>query len=161
MTPDLENIRSLLEKVKDPEIPVLTIQDLGILRDVQFENDRYIITITPTYVGCPAMNLIERYIQLCLDEEGIENYEIKTVLSPAWTTDWMTEEGKEKLKNYGIAPPVQQNRIRRLENGEGMIVCPRCKSKDTRVLSQFGATACKAQYQCNSCHEPFEYFKCH
>ncbi len=160
MNDRIDHIRTVLQKVKDPEIPVLSIHDLGILRDVRFEGETCVVYITPSYVGCPAMKMIELYIKLCLEEEGIDNFRIETVLTPAWTTDWISEEGKKKLKEYGIAPPVA-SRMSSLMNDSGGIQCPRCDSEDTKQISFYGSTACKAQYQCNSCLEPFEYFKCH
>jgi ring-1,2-phenylacetyl-CoA epoxidase subunit PaaD len=122
-----------------------------------------VITITPTYSGCPAMDMIRMNIRLKLAEHGFQNVEIKTVLSPAWTTDWMSEEGKHKLQAYGIAPPNPKQLVCTpgLFQQEESIQCPRCTSYHTRMISQFGSTACKALYQCNDCHEPFDYFKCH
>ncbi|MEO6583380.1 MAG: 1,2-phenylacetyl-CoA epoxidase subunit PaaD [Ferruginibacter sp.] len=154
-----KKIWELLETVCDPEIPVLSILDLGIVRSVKFTNDNdgqpaVKITITPTYSGCPAMDMISMQIRMLLLETGYKNITIESVLSPAWTTDWMTTEGKEKLRSYGIAPP-------HLTNNEAAIACPQCKSTNTKLLSQFGSTACKALYQCQDCLEPFDYFKCH
>ncbi len=147
-------IWKLLEDVPDPEIPVLSIRDLGILRDVQLAGDEVIVTITPTYTGCPAMDAVQMDIRLKLAEHGYRKVKIRQVISPAWTTDWMTEEGKLKLKEYGIAPPAGTS-------AEGTIECPLCNSASTTLLSQFGSTACKALYQCNDCKEVFDYFKCH
>lgn len=149
-------IWQLLEQVPDPEIPVLSILDLGIVRDVKINEGLVEIIITPTYSGCPAMDAISMDIRLKLIENGIKNFKITSVLSPAWTTDWMTEEGKIKLNKYGIAPPKIS-----LDKSDTPPVCPQCKSADTKLLSQFGSTACKALYQCNDCKEPFDYFKCH
>jgi ring-1,2-phenylacetyl-CoA epoxidase subunit PaaD len=145
----------ILETVCDPEVPVLSILDLGIVRSVSLDS-KIIVTITPTYSGCPAMNTIEADIHSALKCLG--EVEVLTQLSPAWTTDWMSEAGKQKLLEYGIAPPV--------EGGVGMfqtpeVNCPRCESKNTKMLAQFGSTACKAMYQCLDCFEPFDYFKCH
>lgn len=148
-----EGIYEILESVTDPEIPVITITDLGIVREIKIENDFVEVIITPTYSGCPAMLEIEKNIHNQLKSEGIDQFKITTILSPAWTTDWMTERGKRKLQEYGIAPP---NPIAP-EN----IECPQCGSKNTQLLSEFGSTACKALFKCNDCLEPFDYFKCH
>lgn len=147
-------------QVVDPEIPVLTIADLGVLREVAINDGHVEVTITPTYSGCPAMNLIALEIELALEREGFRGSKIRTVLSPAWTTDWMSEEGRHKLREYGIAPP-QASRSRRALFGVERIACPQCGSEDTEVLSEFGSTSCKALWRCNSCREPFDYFKCH
>jgi ring-1,2-phenylacetyl-CoA epoxidase subunit PaaD len=153
-------IWKILEKVSDPEIPVLSVIDVGILRDVKIENDTIEVIITPTYSGCPAMDFIAVNISKALKENGLEKIKITHRLSPAWTTDWMTEEGKEKLKSYGIAPPASRTFDKNyLENLP--VQCPHCHSLNTKLISQFGATACKALYQCNDCREPFDYFKCH
>jgi ring-1,2-phenylacetyl-CoA epoxidase subunit PaaD len=156
---ELDIIWKLLKQVPDPEVPVLSILDLGIVRDVKInsrESDKEInIVITPTYSGCPAMDMISMNIRLALMEYGYKNVMISYVLSPAWTTDWMSDEGKRKLKEYGIAPPHRSN------EPANEIQCPHCNSTDTKLLSQFGSTACKALYQCNDCREPFDYFKCH
>lgn len=148
----------MLETVTDPEIPVLTITDLGILRDVKIANDEVEIIITPTYSGCPAMDMITMDIKLKLIEHGYKKIKVTPVLSPAWSTDWMSEEGKIKLKEYGIAPPqTRSDRPGLAQN----IQCPLCNSINTKMISEFGSTACKALYQCNDCKEPFDYFKCH
>ena len=147
-------------QVVDPEIPVLTIADLGVLREVTVTDDGVEVAITPTYSGCPAMNMIALEIELALAREGIRNPKIRTVLSPAWTTDWMSEQGRQKLKDYGIAPP-QAGGGRRALFGEQQIACPQCGSVDTEVLSEFGSTSCKALWRCKTCREPFDYFKCH
>jgi ring-1,2-phenylacetyl-CoA epoxidase subunit PaaD len=146
--------------VVDPEIPVLTIEDLGVLREVNVVDGRVEVAITPTYSGCPAMNMIALQIELALESEGIEKPVVRTVLSPAWTTDWMSEDGRRKLKDYGIAPP-QPAGTRRALFGVEPVACPQCGSSDTQVLSDFGSTSCKALWRCNSCREPFDYFKCH
>lgn len=151
-----KKIWQILETVTDPEIPVLTIHDLGILRGVSFKEDEVEVIITPTYNGCPAMDMISMNIRLALAEHGYKKIRIISVLSPAWTTDWMTEEGKRKLKEYGIAAPDKKNSIPK----DG-VECPQCNSSNTRLISEFGSTACKALYQCNDCKEPFDYFKCH
>lgn len=148
-----EEIMKILEEVKDPEIPVISIYDLGILRDVRVNEDDVEVIITPTYTGCPAMLEIQKDINNQLKKEGINNFRVTTVLSPAWSTDFMTEEGKAKLMEYGISPPNPSD--------ENDIECPHCHSHNTKMLSQFGSTACKALYKCNDCQEPFDYFKCH
>ena len=146
--------------VVDPEIPVLTIADLGVLRDVILDGDRVEVAITPTYSGCPAMNMIALEIELALERAGFRQPKVRTVLSPAWTTDWMSEEGRGKLHAYGIAPP-QASSSRRALFGEQAVACPQCGSNDTELLSEFGSTSCKALWRCKSCREPFDYFKCH
>ena len=160
----IEQIRKSLEEVYDPEVPVLSVIDLGIVREIELNgNGDPIITITPTYSGCPAMDIINMSIRLKLLEHGYRNPEIKSILSPAWTTDWMSEKGKEKLKAYGISPPNPKQLVCTpdLFQQEESIQCPHCNSYRTRMISQFGSTACKALYQCNDCQEPFDYFKCH
>lgn len=155
-----EAIWRILEQVTDPEVPVLTIIDLGIVRDVKLNGDKVEVIITPTYTGCPAMDMISMNIRLALIENGYTNVKITSVLSPAWTTDWMSEDGKRKLKEYGIAPP--QSESGRYERpGSFRVICPQCSSNNTKCISEFGSTACKALYQCNDCKEPFDYFKCH
>jgi len=146
--------------VVDPEIPVLTIADLGVLREVEVKNGRVEVAITPTYSGCPAMNMIAVEIALALENAGFPQPNVRTVLSPAWTTDWMSEEGRSKLKAYGIAPPRPAS-SRRALFGVQQVGCPQCGSEDTELLSEFGSTACKALWRCRSCREPFDYFKCH
>lgn len=154
---DKQKILSILGEVSDPEIPVLTVLDMGIVRDVKMNGDETEIVITPTYSGCPAMDAISMDIRLKMAEHGFKKVKITSVLSPAWTTDWMTEDGKSKLKAYGIAPPLPRS----LDKSGSEVECPHCHSLHTRLLSQFGSTACKALYQCNDCKEPFDYFKCH
>ena len=149
-------IWNILQSVSDPEIPVLTILDLGIVRDVQQKEDVIEVVITPTYNGCPAMDMISMNIKLALAEHGYTKVHITSILAPAWTTDWMTEEGKQKLKQYGIAAPNKKFTI-----PEDGVECPQCNSTNTKIISAFGSTACKALYQCNDCKEPFDYFKCH
>lgn len=156
-TPGIDKVREILEQVTDPEIPVLTIADMGILRDVKISGNEIEVIITPTYTGCPAMDMIAMNIRLALAEHGYKNVKITSVLSPAWTTDWMTEPGKQKLKEYGIAPPVMRSSIA----ADQLPECPHCHSSNTRLVSEFGSTACKALYQCNDCKEPFDLFKCH
>lgn len=146
--------------VVDPEIPVLTIADLGVLRDVALDGNQVEVAITPTYSGCPAMNMIALEIELALERAGFRQPKVRTVLSPAWTTDWMSEEGRRKLRDYGIAPP-QASSSRRALFGEQSVACPQCRAEDTELLSEFGSTSCKALWRCRSCREPFDYFKCH
>ncbi len=146
--------------VVDPEIPVLTIADLGVLREITVTDDGVEVTITPTYSGCPAMNMIALEIELALERAGFSKPTIRTVLSPAWTTDWMSEDGRRKLREYGIAPP-QPASSRRALFGVQEVACPQCGSTETELLSEFGSTACKALWRCKACREPFDYFKCH
>lgn len=163
-----KNLWTLLEQVADPEIPVLSIVDLGIVRSVDiltssippYGRSSASITITPTYSGCPAMDMIAANIRIALLENGYPNVKINTILSPPWTTDWMTEVGKEKLKAYGIAAPIGKTFEQKfLEDLK--VECPQCDSKNTTLISQFGSTSCKALFRCNDCKEPFDYFKCH
>lgn len=159
-----KKIWQVLEIINDPEIPVLSIIDLGIVRNVIYKDDETVeIVITPTYTGCPAMDVIATQIRMQLLVIGIKNIQITTQLSPAWTTDWMTEVGKQRLKEYGITPPQLQkaNKKGELFIEEEFVPCPVCNSTNTHLISQFGSTACKALYQCNDCKEPFDYFKCH
>lgn len=153
-------IWELLESIPDPEIPVLSVVDLGIIRAISLDKlhdlQKVTITITPTYTGCPAMDMIGMQIKTLLVDKGFELVEIQQTLSPAWSTNMMSEKGKEQLQIYGIAPP--DNRFKIPQDG---VTCPQCQSSNTRVLSEFGSTACKALYQCNDCKEPFDYFKCH
>jgi len=155
-----QNILSILETVTDPEVPVLSIIDLGIIRDIQINDDTIEVFITPTYSGCPAMDIIAMNIRITLLQNGFKKIKIIQQLSPAWTTDWMTEDGKEKLKAYGIAPPVGKSFDKKYL-AELKVECPLCHSFHTKLISQFGSTACKALYQCSDCLEPFDYFKCH
>ncbi|HLR76139.1 MAG TPA: 1,2-phenylacetyl-CoA epoxidase subunit PaaD [Balneolaceae bacterium] len=150
-----EDIWQLLKEVHDPEIPVLNIVEMGIVRDVEQNDEKIIVNITPTYSGCPAMYAIENEIRLKLADNGIEKARVKKDFSEPWTTDWMTDEAKQKLNDYGIAPPHPVD----LENQE--VECPYCGSTNTKVESEFGSTPCKAQHFCNDCQEPFEHFKCH
>jgi ring-1,2-phenylacetyl-CoA epoxidase subunit PaaD len=157
-------IWALLEEVYDPEVPALSVVDLGIIREVRVDPPGEIgIVITPTYSGCPAMDVIRMNIRMQLLQHGYEKANILTVLSPAWTTDWMSEKGKQKLQAYGIAPPNPTQQVCHLPSfhQEEAIQCPRCRSFHTRRISEFGSTACKALYKCEDCHEPFDYFKCH
>ena len=149
-----------MEEVFDPEVPVLTIVDLGVLREISEVDGTWMITITPTYSGCPAMKRIEDDIIEKLAEHGIHDVKVENVLSPAWTTDWLSEPGRRKLKEYGIAPPVDEIDKSVLFADQPIVPCPKCDSKNTKMISQFGSTACKAHYQCQDCQEPFDYFKC-
>ena len=146
--------------VCDPEIPVLTIADLGVLREVAVRDGVVEVVITPTYSGCPAMSTITLDIELALERAGVAGGQVKLVLSPAWTTDWMSEDGRRKLREYGIAPP-RPGSGRRALFGTDVVACPRCGSTATHVLSEFGSTSCKALWRCECCREPFDYFKCH
>ena len=158
-----EQLRNILSKVLDPEVPVLSVLDLGIVRDAKVREDGEVdVVITPTYTGCPAMDMISAGIRMELLANGYKEIHIKTVLSPAWTTDWMTEEGKMKLKEYGIAPPNPKQQVCKQELfADEVVQCPHCGSYQTRKISEFGSTACKALYKCRECEEPFDYFKCH
>jgi ring-1,2-phenylacetyl-CoA epoxidase subunit PaaD len=152
--------RAALADVCDPEIPVLTIADLGVLRDIRIEGGRIEVEITPTYSGCPAMSTIALDIEVALHRAGFDAVNVRTVLSPAWTTDWMSQEGRRKLLAYGIAPPAARSGRRALF-GQDEVACPRCGSNDTERLAEFGSTSCKALWRCRACREPFDYFKCH
>lgn len=154
-----EQVLAWLSEVPDPEIPVLTITDLGIVRDVTV-NDEVVVALTPTYTGCPATEVIEQSVVSALQAHGVENVCIDRVLSPPWTTDWISEAGRDKLREYGIAPPDEGGSKRELLHGERQVACPRCSSTQTNLVSEFGSTACKASYKCAECLEPFEYFKC-
>ena len=142
-----DTIWGILKTIPDPEIPAISIVDLGIIRDVQCDDDMFNITITPTYIGCPAMSFIKEEIIYNMELQGVINYQIKTSLAPPWTTDWMSEGVKAKLKDAGIAPPSKN------------VICPQCDSMEVEVISNFGSTACKALYKCLSCAEPFHHFK--
>jgi len=156
-----KEIWEILSEVEDPEIPVLTVIDMGIIRSVSIEGDLTTVIISPTYSGCPAMKTIETDIAEILEEKKVGNFKIITQLSPAWTTDWMSESGKEKLRQTGIAPPVGSSSDKGLLMSKIKTVnCPRCGSADTHLISQFRTTACKALYKCNTCLDPFDYFKC-
>lgn len=157
---NIENIYNLISEIPDPEIPVITIKDLGILRDVKFVDNIFVITITPTYTACPAMGMIEDQIIEILAANGIKNIKVELTYSPTWTSDWLTQEAKAKLKKYGIAPPNHSSCTKLFSEVE-MVVCPRCNSKHTELISRFGSTACKALYKCNDCKETFDLFKCH
>ncbi len=159
--PAVADIWNQLDQVTDPEIPVLSLWDLGVLRNVERKGNKVVITITPTYSGCPAMTAMTEDISKVMTEAGHSNFEIRTQLAPAWTTDWLSSEGRHKLQKYGIAPPQEKSADKHSSLGdEPVIPCPKCASRNTRKVSEFGSTACKALYQCNDCHEPFDYFKC-
>ena len=159
----LNRINKILDTVCDPEIPVLTVRDLGIIRDVKRQADGAVeVVITPTYSGCPAMHTIEVNIRAALQEGGFEQVRITTVLSPAWTTEWLSPEGRQKLTAFGIAPPAENGMDKKALMGEQRALeCPFCHSQHTEMISQFGSTACKALFRCMDCLEPFDYFKCH
>jgi len=167
----VDQVWAWLADVPDPEIPVISVVDLGIVRGVAFDDGSgaCVVTITPTYSGCPAMQVIAEDVENALRARGLERVRVDTRLSPAWTTDWMSEAGKAALTGYGIAPPVQQvidisglrNGVKRHAIRQPDVACPHCGSMHTRLTSQFGSTPCKALYQCLDCREPFDYFKCH
>jgi len=148
-----------LSEIRDPEIPVLSITDLGILRSVEISDEKVTVKITPTYSGCPAMDMIRDEIRDSLMSHGVVNFSIEQVLSPAWTTDWMTDSGKQKLQEYGIAVPAKSGCFLTAEDHPES--CPHCHSTHIEMISRFGSTACKALYRCLDCKEPFDYFKCH
>jgi ring-1,2-phenylacetyl-CoA epoxidase subunit PaaD len=146
---DTTGLWAVLEQVPDPEIPAVSLVDLGIVREVSTER----VVLTPTYTGCPATLVIETMVRAALDQAGFEQVRIETTLSPPWTTDWISEEGREKLRAYGIAPPAPA--------GTRDVHCPQCGSAETQEISRFGSTPCKALWRCRSCLEPFDLFKCH
>jgi len=155
-----KNIDNLLRELTDPEIPVLSIMDMGIVREVEANGKDLFIKITPTYSGCPAMDTIATDIKLKMDAAGY-NTTVKLVLSPAWTTDWITENGRKELEKYGIAAPLDETSDKHaLIDGKRIVKCTNCGSTNTKMVSQFGSTACKALFQCEDCLEPFDYFKC-
>lgn len=150
---DLNLIRDKLNDIPDPEIPVLTLGDLGIIHNISEIESTVKVEITPTYSGCPATRFIEQLVKETLVREGIENYQVVSKISPVWTTDWMSEEGKRKLKQYGIAPPNKSlNKPKE---------CPQCESENVELISEFGSTPCQAYWRCSDCQETFTYFKCH
>jgi ring-1,2-phenylacetyl-CoA epoxidase subunit PaaD len=165
----IDQVWTWLGEVPDPEIPVISVVDLGIVRDVAFEGDECVVTITPTYSGCPAMEVIAESVIDALRARGLHKVKLKSQLSPAWTTDWMSDAGKAALKSYGIAPPVEQaidisglsRGVKRHAMQAPRVACPHCGSSHTELTSQFGSTPCKALYKCLDCREPFDYFKCH
>jgi ring-1,2-phenylacetyl-CoA epoxidase subunit PaaD len=159
--PSVAEVWDWLDQVPDPEIPVISLVDLGIIREVAWQDDRLVVTVTPTYSGCPATTLINLDIEKALRDRGVEKLELKRQLAPAWTTAWMSEKGRRKLRAFGIAPPVEGTAA----CGTGrpvdpVVACPRCGSEHTRLVSRFGSTPCKASYRCDDCLEPFDYFKC-
>ena len=170
-----QQVWSVLSGVPDPEIPVISIVDLGIVREVRWDEGRepphLVVTVTPTYSGCPATEVIAQSIRDALDAQGFGEAEVETRLAPAWTTDWLSDEGRRKLNDYGIAPPVGRSspsehvidisRLRRRHAAAPTVACPRCGSTHTEVISEFGSTPCKSLYRCTACREPFDYFKCH
>ena len=167
--PSIDEIWHWLSEVPDPEIPVISVTDLGIVRDVGWQDDTLVVTVTPTYSGCPAATVINLDIERALAEKGLDKVRLERRLSPAWTTDWISAAGREKLRAYGIAPPIDgtaedgilMKRIDRLSGRSNLtIACPRCGSTKTEKISQFGSTPCKASYRCTECLEPFDYFKC-
>lgn len=149
--PTTEQVWDWLDTIPDPEIPAITLTDLGIIRDVGWDGDTCVVTVTPTYSGCPATSLINMEIEAALRAQGLEEIRLTRQLSPAWTTDWMSDRGREKLEKYGIAPPQPAGEPDK---------CPNCASSNVEKLSQFGSTPCKAQWRCKDCLEPFDYFKC-
>lgn len=169
LRPSVTEVWHWLAQVPDPEIPVISLTDLGIIRDVAWRDDTLVVTVTPTYSGCPATTIINLDIETALAEKSLAKVRLERRLSPAWTTDWISAEGREKLKAYGIAPPIDgtaadgilMKRIDRLSGRSNLtIACPRCGSTNTEKISQFGSTPCKASYRCTDCLEPFDYFKC-
>jgi len=157
----LRDITKIISNIPDPEIPVITIKELGVLRKIEQKKGTIIVTITPTYSGCPAMDRFKKDIKEQLEALKVSKFEIQLQYNPAWTTDWITETAKIKLKKYGIAPPAHSvNDINNLLGKKQEIPCPRCNTAKTKLVSQFSSTACKAMYQCEECLEPFEYFKC-
>jgi ring-1,2-phenylacetyl-CoA epoxidase subunit PaaD len=164
-SPDVDEVWEWLREVPDPEIPVVSVVDLGIVRDVRWEGDEgqvLVVTVTPTYSGCPATSMIAFEIERAIRERGVERLRLETRISPAWTTEWISEEGREKLKSYGIVPPPKVRRlVERLGGAKAVVECPRCGSENTQRVSEFGSTPCKALYKCNDCLEPFDLFKCH
>jgi ring-1,2-phenylacetyl-CoA epoxidase subunit PaaD len=160
MTVVVNEVIELIREVSDPEIPVLSIMDLGVVRDVEVKEKDVLVKITPTYSGCPAMDMISTEIKYKLDQAG-SNTTVKLILAPAWTTDWITENGRKKLEEYGIAAPLEASADKMALMGESrMVKCTNCGSTNTVLVSQFGSTACKALFKCNDCLEPFDYFKC-
>jgi len=165
-----DTVRAWLGEVMDPEVPVVSVVDLGLIRNVEWLGDSLVVTVTPTYSGCPATEVIAQSIRDALHARGVEQVQVRTQLAPAWTTDWMSAKGRDALRAYGIASPVlrtaaldgtQAIDISALLPQRVIVPCPQCNSRKTRLLSQFGSTACKALYQCNDCLEPFDYFKAH
>jgi ring-1,2-phenylacetyl-CoA epoxidase subunit PaaD len=158
--PRTELIWSWLSELPDPEVPVVSVVDLGMIRDVAVDGDTVEVSVAPTYSGCPATEVIEHDILVLLRDKGVANVRVRRVLTPAWTTDWITAEGRTKLLAFGIAPPSAAGGKRQLFGDRPAVACPRCRSVQTVQVSEFGSTACKASYKCQDCLEPFEYFKC-
>lgn len=166
--PAPEEVWRWLGEVPDPEIPVISLTDLGIIRDVAWDGDTLVVAVTPTYSGCPATTVINLDIEAALRNRGIDKLRLERRLSPAWTSDWISAEGRDKLRAYGIAPPIDGTaadgrlmaRANRLAGSNLAVACPRCGSTRTEKVSQFGSTPCKASYRCSDCLEPFDYFKC-
>ncbi len=155
-----QELVSILSTVSDPEIPVLTVLDLGVVREAIVEDSVVKVKLTPTYSGCPAMDTMAADITIALKEAGYEA-DIKLILSPAWSTDWISEEGRKKLEAYGVAAPLSESLDKRaIIDGDRIVKCTNCQSTNTKMISQFGSTACKALFQCEDCLEPFDYFKC-
>jgi ring-1,2-phenylacetyl-CoA epoxidase subunit PaaD len=166
--PSTAEVWDWLSHVPDPEIPVISVTDLGIVRDVAWDDETLVVTVTPTYSGCPATAIINLDIETALRARGLSNVRLKRQISPVWTTDWISEAGRDKLRAYGIAPPIDGTaadgrligRVNRMVGGNLTVACPRCGSTHTTRVSQFGSTPCKASYRCDDCLEPFDYFKC-
>lgn len=156
--PSKQDIFEILSEVQDPEVPAINVVELGVVRDVEVDGDQVQVVVTPTYSGCPAMKIIRDRILEALRRHGYSNASTRTVLSPAWTTDWISEDARRKLREYGIAPPGKGSQVGLL--GEKTVACPFCLSEDTELKSEFGSTPCKALRYCNACHQPFEHFKC-
>ena len=156
-----EAVREVLAQVHDPEIPVITIEDLGVLREVEVVEGRVVVTITPTYSGCPAMDEIREDIRSALASHGWDDVEVRTVLAPAWTTDWMSDDGRRKLREFGIAPPGRVATGPVLVQLRPRVECPQCGSRDTEEMTRFASTSCKSMWRCLSCREPFDHFKAH
>ncbi len=155
----VKDLWDLLDAVKDPEVPALSLWDLGVLREIERNGEKIVVTITPTYSGCPAMNAMAEDITQALNDAGFADVQIKTKLAPAWSSEWMTQEGRRKLRDYGIAPPEDAELDEDGLTPDAHALCPHCSSRNTRRISEFGSTACKALFQCNDCNEPFDYFK--
>ena len=159
-SPSADLIWNWLHDVPDPEIPVISVVDLGIIRKISWDGDTLVVSVTPTYSGCPATAVINADIEAKLRKEGVHKVRLERRLSPAWTTAWISERGREKLLDYGIVPPVEGTGACGLGRPKITVCCPRCRSTKTENVSQFGSTPCKASYRCNECLEPFDYFKC-
>lgn len=156
----IEQLWQLLDEVKDPEVPAISVVELGVVRSIEWQDDTLHVCVTPTYSGCPATELIEQMIQSALEQAGLRHFRLETRLAPAWTTDWITPVGREKLREFGIAPPQGSASKLSLMGHAEIIECPHCGSQQTEQVSEFGSTACKALYRCRDCLEPFDYFKC-